>query len=97
MTVVKIFEDTVRKNPNKAFVLFQDQVWTFNDAKLYADKIANFFYDSGYRKGDVIAIFTENCPQYIPLWVGLSKVGIVAALINFNLRDMSLAHCIKVK
>ncbi|XP_059170137.1 long-chain fatty acid transport protein 1-like isoform X2 [Physella acuta] len=96
MTVVKIFEGTVRKNPNKAFVHFQDQVWTFNDAKLYADKIANFFYDSGYRKGDVIALFTENCPQYIPLWLGMSKMGIVAALINFNLRDMSLAHCIKI-
>ncbi|CAL1533981.1 unnamed protein product [Lymnaea stagnalis] len=94
-TVVKIFEETVRKHPNKPFALFQDKTWTFADAKKYADRVASFLSERGYQKGDVIAIFTENCPEYIPLWLGMSKIGVVAALINFNLKDMPLSHCIK--
>jgi hypothetical protein len=36
----------------------------------------------------------ENRPKYVCYWLGLSKIGVVAALINFNLRREPLAHCI---
>lgn len=62
----------------------------------YTNQIANFFYESGYRKGDVISLFMENRPEYICLWLGLSKIGVVPALINFNLRFEPLAHCISI-
>lgn len=30
------------------------------------------------------------------IWLGLSKIGVVTALLNFNLRAKSLAHCINI-
>ncbi|BFZ05567.1 hypothetical protein BsWGS_08606 [Bradybaena similaris] len=95
-TVSKIFDENVCKYPNKTFLIFNDQRWTFKEAQDYANKVGNYFYEAGYRKGDVIALFAENCLEYIPLWLGLSKIGVTAALINFNLRDVSLSHCIQV-
>ncbi|KAH9507575.1 hypothetical protein Btru_051508 [Bulinus truncatus] len=88
--------DTVKKFPDKPFILFQNQTWTFTDGKNYCDRLATYLFESNYLKGDVIAIFAENCPEYIPLWLGMSRIGVVAALINFNLRDSSLSHCIKI-
>lgn len=36
-----------------------------------------------------------NCPEYVCLWHGLGKIGVVTALINNNLRNDSLVHCLK--
>lgn len=38
----------------------------------------------------------ESCPEYVCIWLGLSKIGVVVALINNNQRAESLAHSIKV-
>jgi solute carrier family 27 (fatty acid transporter), member 1/4 len=37
----------------------------------------------------------ETRLEYAPMWLGLSKVGIVTALINTNLRKETLIHSIK--
>ena len=95
-TISDVFDKTASKYPTKQCVLFQDQVWTFQDIQAYSNKVGNVLHAQGFKEGDVVAIFTENCPQYMPMWLGMSKIGVVAALINFNLRDMALSHCIKV-
>ena len=38
----------------------------------------------------------ESCPEFVMIWLGLSKIGVVTALLNFNLRSKSLAHCINI-
>lgn len=38
----------------------------------------------------------ENKSQYVGLWLGMAKIGVEAALINFNLRLESLVHCITI-
>jgi len=53
-----------------------------------------FCYFQGYHKGDVIALFMEARLEFVGTWLGLAKLGIITALINFNLRLETLAHCI---
>ena len=48
----------------------------------------------GFHKGDVVAVFMEARLEFVGTWLGLAKLGIVTALINFNLRLETLAHCI---
>lgn len=38
----------------------------------------------------------ENRPEYVGIWIGLSKIGAVGALINTNLRNDPLVHSIQV-
>ena len=35
-----------------------------------------------------------NRAEYLAIWLGLSRIGAVVALINTNLTGESLAHCI---
>ncbi len=37
-----------------------------------------------------------NRIEYLPIWYGLSKVGVVTALINNQLTGEALAHCLNV-
>lgn len=48
------------------------------------------------QEGDVVALFMENRSQYVGLWLGMAKIGIEAALINFNLRLEALVHCVSI-
>lgn len=38
----------------------------------------------------------ENRPEYVCFWLGLSKLGVITALINTNLRKDVLVHSIKI-
>ena len=61
-----------------------------------SNQIANFFISSGYHKGDSVALFMVNCPEYVVVWLGLAKAGVVSALINYNLKSQGLVHTIRV-
>ena len=37
-----------------------------------------------------------NRPDYMATWLGLTRVGVVVALINTSLRGEGLAHCLSV-
>lgn len=36
----------------------------------------------------------ENRPEYVGIWLGLSKIGVVTALINTNLTNDPLVHSV---
>ena len=38
----------------------------------------------------------ENRPEFVATWLGLSKLGVISALINTNLKQKALAHSISV-
>lgn len=62
----------------------------------YSNRIANVFKSHGYKKGDVVALFLENKPEFICTWLGLAKLGVIVPLINTNQRLNSLVHSITI-
>jgi solute carrier family 27 fatty acid transporter 1/4 len=64
-----------------------DEVWTFSDMDAYTNRIANYFTRNGFQRGDVVAIFMENKPKYVACMIGLAKIGVTSALINYQLSD----------
>lgn len=95
-TIPKIFQDVVRRHPDKVALIYEatGEQWTFRRLDEYSNAVANYFYQQGFRLGDVIAIFMESRPEFVGLWLGMAKIGIEAALINFNLRLDSLVYCV---
>lgn len=55
-----------------------------------------YFCCFSVQDGDVVALFMENRSQYVGLWLGMAKIGVEAALINFNLRMEALVHCFTI-
>lgn len=54
-TLVDIFQETVRKHPNKlAFVQVEGGQMTFRELDEYSNKVANYFDQMGYKQGNVI-------------------------------------------
>ena len=38
----------------------------------------------------------ENRPEFVGIWYGLSKLGVISSLINTNLKNKVLIHSIEV-
>ena len=49
----------------------------------------------GVQPGDVVGLLMPNRPDYVAIWLGVTQVGGVVALLNTNLSGASLAHCIE--
>lgn len=73
-----------------------DRKITFQEIEDLSNRVGNYFRSKGYRKGDVIALLMETKCEYSSMWLGLSKIGVVTSLINFNLRQETLLHSLKV-
>ncbi|PIK45237.1 putative long-chain fatty acid transport protein 4-like [Apostichopus japonicus] len=91
-----VFRDNVKKHPDKIAFIQEEQKWTFREMDNITSKIGNYFFERGYRSGDAVAIFMDNTPEVVFLWLGLSKIGVVSALINFSLKKEGFAHCVTV-
>ena len=96
LTMCDTFQQTLEKHRDKVAFIFEDKHWTFQEVEYFSNKVANYFKSIGYKKGDVVALFMENRPELVFFWLGLAKIGIISALINFNLRKQSLTHCISI-
>ena len=95
-TIPNLFVRTVAKHKNKPAILYEDEVWTFQDLEDYSNAVANYFRNEGFTYGDTVAIVLENSPEYVALWLGMAKIGIYPAFINTNLRGDALLHCVTV-
>uniref|UniRef100_A0A3B3ZPY2 long-chain-fatty-acid--CoA ligase n=1 Tax=Periophthalmus magnuspinnatus TaxID=409849 RepID=A0A3B3ZPY2_9GOBI len=96
--VLSIFAETVKRHPNKPALIYEatGEAWTFTQLDELSNAVAHWAQDQGWVSGDVVALFMESRPLQVALWLGLAKVGVEAALINFNLRQDSLLHCLGV-
>ena len=96
ITITDMFVCTVAKYKDKPAILYEDEVWTFQDIENYSNAVANYFRNEDYTCGDTVAMILENSPEYVALWLGMAKIGVHAALINTNLRGDALLHCVNV-
>uniref|UniRef100_A0A1B6LW85 long-chain-fatty-acid--CoA ligase n=1 Tax=Graphocephala atropunctata TaxID=36148 RepID=A0A1B6LW85_9HEMI len=96
MSIGEVFAQHVEKRPNDVCFIFEDREWTFTQVEEFSNRVANVFKAQGLKNGDAVALMMDNRPEFVCFWLGLSKLGVITALINTNLRQTSLAHSISV-
>ena len=88
-----MFARTVAKHPAKVAIVFGDHIWSFGQLDEFSNQIANYFTGNGFKAGDEVALLMNNSHEYIGVWLGLIKVGIIPAFINTNNRMDALNDC----
>ncbi|CAL4143029.1 unnamed protein product, partial [Meganyctiphanes norvegica] len=89
-SIAAIFKANVEKNPNKVAFICDGREWTFRQVDEYSNRVGNYFIETGYTKGDCVGLYMTNCVEYICIWLGAAKVGVIVALVNSNLKHSSL-------
>lgn len=96
LPIHEVFLEQVRRHPYKlaCIEVETDYRVTFYELNNKANRYANYFDRKGYEKGDVVAIYMENCIEFFALWLGLSKIGVISAFVNSNLKLEPLGYSI---
>jgi fatty-acyl-CoA synthase len=95
-TIVDIVEGHARQTPDAPALLCLDQTVSYRALDEGANRYAHWALAQGVQRGEAVAVFMENRAEYVMAWLGLLKVGAIAALINTNLRGTPLAHCVGI-
>jgi len=91
-----LLDNIAAKHPDAPSTVYSGISHPFSEVKDHADRISNFLASKGIGKGDSVAIFMPNVPQYPPVFFGILKTGATtvtcnpqykAGELNFQLKD----------
>ncbi|KAM9104660.1 long-chain fatty acid transport protein 6 isoform 2-T12 [Megaptera novaeangliae] len=96
VTVLDKFLMHAKKQPQKPFIIYEGDIYTYQDVDKRSSRVAHVFLNhSTLKRGDTVALLMSNEPDFIHVWFGLAKLGCVVAFLNSNIRSVSLLHCIR--
>jgi fatty-acyl-CoA synthase len=75
---------------------FEGRTVTYAELDGIANRFAHWGKGLNLRRGQTVALFMPNRLEYFCVWYGLSKIGVVTALINNQLSGLPLAHCLNI-
>jgi len=80
--------------PDRRFIVFEGDIWSFAQFNERVNRLANAFRDSGLKKGDRIGMLHVNCPQYVETYFAAAKIGAIFVPLNFRAKSDELAYMI---
>ena len=97
MNAFYVLEDAAKAVPNKAYLWFDNQEWTYAESYHLVLRYTTWFQAKfGVKKGDIVAMDFMNKPSMVLMVFGLWALGAKPAFINYNLRGAALLHCVNV-
>ncbi|MDD5730270.1 MAG: AMP-binding protein [Candidatus Omnitrophica bacterium] len=94
MRVAKVLESRVADYPNKTAFIFRDKAISFGQLKDTVFHFANSLAALDIKKGDKIAIYLPNCPEYIYSYLAIWCLGATAVPLDFMLTEEELVTCL---
>src|SRR3989344_4782123 len=89
-------ESAVAQWRDRPAMTFEGRTVTYGELDGIASRYAHWAKGLNLRRGQTVALFMPNRLEYFAIWYGLSKVGVVTALINNQLSGLPLAHCLSI-
>jgi fatty-acyl-CoA synthase len=81
---------------DRTALTFEGRTVTYAELDAIANRFAHWGKGLNLRRGQTVALFMPNRLEYFCVWYGLSKIGVVTALINSQLAGQALAHCLNI-
>jgi fatty-acyl-CoA synthase len=96
-TVGKLLENKAVMHPNHEAIVYSDRGlrMTYSEFDLYCRKIAKGFMKLGILKGDHMAIWSSNTPEWLTSQFATGKMGGVLVTVNTNYRTAELEYLLK--
>jgi fatty-acyl-CoA synthase len=95
-TLPAVIDEMAARTPDAPALLSDRERLTFAQLAERAHRYAAWAAGQGLTAGDVVSLMMPNRPEYVAIWLGLSRLGVTTALINTHLRGASLVHALKV-
>jgi crotonobetaine/carnitine-CoA ligase len=82
--------------PDKPFLIFEDEEWTYADAAREAWRTANALSRHGVEFGDYMSVWMPTGPDVLRCWFGANALGATYSPLSTAARGMYLQHTLNL-
>jgi len=87
-----LLKNTAESNPNHAAIVYFDKEMNYRELNLASDRFATALADLGVKKGDKVALFLPNIPQFVISYYGAIKIGAIETAISPLYKEREVEH-----
>ena len=91
-----LVEINAEKYSDNIAIKFEDMKFTYKEFNEWVNRYVHYFLSLGLKKGDIVQLVMTNRPEYLMILTAVGKIGAITSLINIDLRERSLLHCLKL-
>jgi malonyl-CoA/methylmalonyl-CoA synthetase len=91
-SIVAAFSQTAQQDPDRLFVIFEGKSLSYGQMAAMAGAWAAGLQAWGLQKGDRVALFLDNSPEFIAAYLGTGMAGGIVVLVNTQYRQVELRH-----
>ncbi len=96
MTLPLLVTDWAARSGEAEALVSPGAVLSYRALAARSHQYAKWGLAQGLRSGDVVSLCMANCPEYVAIWLGLTRLGVTVALANTHLVGDALAHCLSI-
>lgn len=86
---------TLRRHAQKVALIFENRRFTFGELDALSDKAAHGLRRLGVTRGDRVALYLPNGPEFVLAYLANLKIGAVPVPINAHYRETELRHVLR--
>ncbi|MEF8879804.1 MAG: AMP-binding protein [Candidatus Thermoplasmatota archaeon] len=96
-TIGDVLDETAEKFPEKDALVYVDRSlrWNYKEFNERVDRIAKGLMALGIEKGDHIAVWAYNVPEWVFLQFASAKIGAVLVTVNTYYKSSELKYLLK--
>lgn len=94
-TMPTIVDEMARRQGDAPALLSDGQCLSYDGLASRKNQYARWALGQRIKKDEVVGLLMRNCPEYYAAWMGISAMGGVTALLNTNLSETALLHCVQ--
>ena len=87
-----LLEKATEKNPEKTALIYNNREISYSELNRVSNQFSNFIAGHGIKKGDRVALFMPNIPQFAIAFFGVLKAGAVVTTISPLHREREVAY-----
>ena len=94
MNVTQSVERAAKFFPDKVAIIFESQQITYTELNRRANRLANALKAKGIEKGDRVALYLPNIPEFAVCYLAALKIGAIAVSVNPMLKAEELKYLV---
>lgn len=91
-----LFYEAALQNPDKVIIWTREAQYTYRETLAKTIQYAHYFHSLGVQKGQLVAFYLHNRPEFLFAWLALWSLGCAPATVNYNLAGDALQHCLRL-
>jgi malonyl-CoA/methylmalonyl-CoA synthetase len=91
-SIVEAVYEHAQRDSQRLAILFEGETNSYGALWVDIERFARGLRSWGAQPGDRVALFLENCPQFIVAYLGAHLAGCIAVLVNTQYRQVELSH-----